>query len=73
MIDFSTPLVGMNAAAQSLNKTAGRIANVGRSPAGDTADLSAEAVAMIEARNNFSANVKAAQTEDQMTRALLTG
>jgi flagellar hook protein FlgE len=75
MIDFSTPLAGMNAAEASLNRTASNIANFGGTPAnapgGDTLDLSTDMIGLIEARNNFSANVKAAQTEDQMTQSLL--
>jgi flagellar hook protein FlgE len=87
MIDFSTPLAGMNAAETSLNRTAADIANYGgsllKSPqnsgqnspqstsGGDTVDLSTEMVSMIEARNNFAANVKTVQTEDQMTQSLL--
>jgi flagellar hook protein FlgE len=87
MIDFSTPLAGMNAAETSLNRTATNIANYGASPlnseqnsaqnspqstsGGDTVDLSTDVVSMIEARNNFAANVKTVQTEDQMTQSLL--
>lgn len=71
MIDFSTPLAGMNAASESLNRTAAKIASIGGSPAGDSVDLGAEAVAMIEARNDFAANAQAARTADEMTRALL--
>lgn len=65
----------MSAAEASVNRTAANIANFGGSaqaPAGgDTVDLSADMIALIEARNNFAANVKAAQTEDQMTKTLL--
>jgi hypothetical protein len=71
MIDFSTPLAGMDAAAASLNRTAAKIANIGGNPAGDSVDLSADAVAMIEAKNNFAANVQVVHTADEMTRALL--
>jgi len=71
MIDFSAPLAGMDAAAASLNRTAAKIANIGGSPAGDSVDLSADAVAMIEAKNDFAANVQVVHTADQMTRALL--
>ena len=71
MIDFSTPLAGMNATADSLNRVAANIANIGGSPAGDSVDLSADAVAMIEAKNDFAANVQVVHTADQMTRALL--
>jgi flagellar hook protein FlgE len=75
MIDFSIPLAGLNAAEGRLNRTAANIANFAGSqqvaPGGDTVDLSSDMVALIEARNNFAANVKTVQTEDQMTQTLL--
>jgi len=74
MIDFSTPLAGMNAAETSLNRTADNIANFGGSPqntSGDTVDLSTDMVNLIQAQNDFAANIKSVQTEDQMTQALL--
>lgn len=71
MIDFTTPLSGMQQAETSLNRSAARIAKIGGSAASDSVDLSAEAVAMIEARNNFAANAKVARTEDQMNKSLL--
>jgi len=71
MIDFSAPLAGMNAAEQSFNQTAAKIANLGGSSAGDAVDLSAAAVSMIEAKNDFAANTKAVHVEDQMMQALV--
>jgi flagellar hook protein FlgE len=38
---------------------------------GDQVDLSAEAVALIQARNSFEANTKVIQAADQMDQALL--
>jgi len=74
MIDFSTPLQtplqGMSQASASVDRAAARIASLG-TPAGDSVDLSAEMVALIEGKNNFSANVKSAQTMDEMTQTLL--
>jgi flagellar basal body rod protein FlgB len=67
MIDFSIPLAGLDRAASSLNQTASRLA---AGPA-DTVDLSAEMVALLEARNSFETNTKVIQTEDQMTKSLL--
>ena len=61
----------MHAAADSLIRVADKIANIGGSPAGDSVDLGAEAVAMIEAKNDFAANVQVVHTADQMTRVLL--
>ena len=72
MIDFSVPLAGMRQAEESLQKTASRLARVGLADAGDTVDLSAEMVALIEARNDFAVNTKVVRTEDQMTKSLLS-
>jgi flagellar hook protein FlgE len=69
MIDFSDPLAGMNRAEARLNQTAARLAKTGFS--GDEVDLSAEMVAMLEARNEFAANTKVAQTEYQMNKSLI--
>jgi flagellar hook protein FlgE len=71
MIDFSIPLSGMNQAEAKLNQTASRIASIGGTPGGDSVDLSAEMIAMMQAKNSFAVNTKVAQTEDQVTRSLL--
>ena len=71
MIDFSAPLAGMATAEQSLNKAAATVANVGGSPAGDSVDLSAEAVALLEAKNDFRANANVVHAEDDVFRSLL--
>jgi flagellar hook protein FlgE len=71
MLDFNIPLAGMNRAESQLNQTAARLAGISGSPAGDTVDLSAEMISLIEARNNFAANTKAVQPEDEVTRSLL--
>jgi flagellar hook-associated protein FlgK len=70
MIDFQTSLQGMDRASASLDRAASRIATIGQ-PSGDTVDLSTEMVALIQARNEFGANVKAAQTADELTQSLL--
>jgi flagellar hook protein FlgE len=70
MTDFSIPLAGMSAAEGSSDRAATRIANIAGNMGGDSVDLSAGVVALIEARNNFAANVKVVQAEDQMTRSL---
>jgi len=71
MIDFSVPLAGMHQAEAQLNQTGSRVAGIGVTPAGDNVDLSAEMIAMMQARNNFAANTKVAQAEDQVTQSLL--
>jgi flagellar hook protein FlgE len=68
MIDFSTPLSGMAQAETSVNQIATRLAQ----PATDQVDLSTEMVSLMAARNNFSVDVKLAQTEDQMTKSVLS-
>jgi flagellar hook-associated protein FlgK len=70
MIDFQTPLQGMDSASASVDRAASRIAAIGQ-PSGDTVDLSTEMVALIQARNDFGANVKAAQTVDEISQSLL--
>jgi flagellar basal body rod protein FlgC len=70
MIDFQTPLTGLERASASLDRTAARIA-AAPFPAGDTVDLAAETIALLQARNDFAANVKVVQTFDQLSRSLL--
>jgi flagellar hook-associated protein FlgK len=70
VIDFQIPLEGMDRASANLDRAASRIAAIGQ-PSGDTVDLSTEMVALIQARDNFGANVKAAQTMDEVTQSLL--
>ncbi len=65
-----TSLQGMQKAEGQLDKGANRIAKQG-SEGGDVVDLSAEMVALMSARNNFAANVKAAKTGDEMQQSLL--
>jgi hypothetical protein len=72
MIDFSVPLAGINRAEASFDRAASHIARAGSGGAGDTVDLSAEAVALIQGRISVAANVKAAQAEDQMAKSMLS-
>ncbi|MEI9814893.1 MAG: flagellar hook protein FlgE [Acidobacteriota bacterium] len=70
MINFQSPLSGIKAATEKLDRTAGRIAHVS-DPTGDTVDLSAEAVNLMQARTAVAANVKVAQTYDQLEYSIL--
>jgi hypothetical protein len=70
MIDFSVPLAGLDRAAQSLEKTAVRIAQAG-DPASDSIDLSAEMVALLEARTNFALNAQVVRSEAQVANSLI--
>jgi flagellar hook protein FlgE len=58
---------GLERAEGQLNQAAQAIAT----PQGDSVDLSAQAVALIQAKNNFEANLKALQIGDEMTQTLL--
>jgi flagellar hook protein FlgE len=58
---------GIQRAEGQLNRVAQAIAT----PRADSVDLSAQAVALIQARNNFEANLKALQAGDEMTKTLL--
>jgi flagellar basal body rod protein FlgC len=69
MIDFSTPLSGLNAAESTVNRAASNIANNRFS--GDEVDLSQEMVTLTQGQNDFAANVKLIQIEDQMDQSLL--
>jgi len=70
MIDFSTPLAGLDRASAAVQKVTSRVAQTGQT-GGDTVDLSAEAVSLIVAKQNFESNVKVVQTFDQMSKSLL--
>jgi len=70
MIGFSAPLAGLMAAESSLNRAAAQIANSGFAR-GDSVELSAETIALIEARNDGAASARVVRTENQMTRSLL--
>jgi hypothetical protein len=50
MIGFSAPLAGLHRAAQILERTATRVAGAA-DPAGDSAGLSVEMIALLLARN----------------------
>ena len=62
-------LQGMQKASAQLDTVASKIAQWPDDT--DSVDLSAEMVAMLNARDNFMANVEAAKTGDELQRALL--
>ncbi len=64
-------LAGMANANQRLQTAARQIAKWAFSQQPDTVDLSAQAVELIQARNENAANVKVAQTAEQMDRTTL--
>ena len=75
MIDFSTPLAGLERATASLNQTARRLAGASfpqtdAAPA-DAVDLSAEMVSLMEAKNAFKINITLIHTSDEVARSVL--
>jgi flagellar hook protein FlgE len=70
MVDFSNPLAALGRASSTVDKVAARVAQAG-SASGDTVDLSAEAVTLMVARQNFDSNIRVIQTADEMTESLL--
>jgi flagellar hook protein FlgE len=74
MIDLAVPLAGATSAGNRFEKSAEKIARASFSQTGqggDSVDLSSEAVALLEARNAFQANLKVVHTADEMTQAAL--
>jgi flagellar hook protein FlgE len=72
-IGMTSSLQGMQQAENQLNQVAQTIAQgpfTSAGPQGDTVDLSAQAVAMIQAKNNFEANTAALKVGEEMTLAL---
>jgi hypothetical protein len=73
-IGMTSSLQGMQRAETQLNQVAQSIAQQPFSsagPEGDIVDLSAQAVAMIQAQNSFAANTAALKVGDEMTQTLL--
>jgi hypothetical protein len=70
---LSSALEGMSRAETQFNRAAGDIARatVVSPSGGDVVDLSASAVALMESKNSFEANIKVFQVADQMSKDLL--
>jgi len=66
-------LQGLQRSEAQFNQAAANIARepASSSPQGDRVDLSAQAVALIEAKNSFEANTKALKVDDELTQTLL--
>ena len=74
MMSFGTSLEGLSRAETQFNAAAQDIARFPVAASDgqlDTVDLSAAAVAMLQAKNNFDANTKAIKVGDEMYRSLL--
>lgn len=73
MSNLSVSLEGLERGQERLQKVASRIARLPQANTGtDTVDLSAEMVALLEAKNSFAANAKAIQTADEMQKSLFS-
>ncbi len=73
MSDFAISLAGLSRAQSSINGVANRIArDPGATANGaDNVDLSAEAVALLRARNDFSANLNVIKTVDRLQKSAI--
>ena len=77
MIPMTQALQGLANAESQFNTAGSNIAQwpqteaSGKTPATDTVDLSTQAVAMLQAQNNFEANTKMIKVADQMDQTLL--
>lgn len=72
-IGMTQSVQGMQRSEAQFNQVAQNIAQYPASSTlqGDTVDLSAQAVALIQAKNSFEANTKAFKIGDEMTQTLL--
>lgn len=69
---YTTPLSGMLAAQDQVERSASRIAGFPANGAGaDSIDLSAEMINLLEARNDFAADVKAQEVMDETAQSAL--
>ena len=84
MIDFSSPLAGLERAAATVDQTAKRLAGRTTPPPNrtqssqapqqqeDKVELSSEIVALIGARNSFQANAQAFRVEDDLSKSTIS-
>ncbi len=66
--------IAMIQAAQGLQRSETQVNQVARTVTalqGDAVDLSAQAAALLQAKNDFGANLKTLETGDEMTKSLL--
>jgi flagellar hook protein FlgE len=67
----SIALGGLQQASARFEKAASQMSATASPQAGDSVDLSTAAVAMLTARNQFSANLKAVHVADKMERTAI--
>jgi len=64
-------LGGMHEAESRLEGAANRLARLADPAAADTVELSAEMVALMEARNAFAVNARVAATGDEVQKSVI--
>ena len=72
-MDLTIPLAGLNRASENLDSAASRIARdtvPTDEPPSDVIELSPAMIAMLEARNDYVANLRSAETMDETSRTL---
>jgi flagellar basal body rod protein FlgG len=62
---------GLQRSEAQFDQIATNIARAPFSPQGDQVDLSTQAVALIQSKNSFEANIKALKVNDEMQQTLL--
>jgi hypothetical protein len=67
----SIALGGLHRASAQFEKAAAQVTTAAIPDKGDTIDLSTAAVAMLTARNDFSANLAAVRVGDEMERTAI--
>jgi hypothetical protein len=69
----TTALEGLQQSITQFNQAATKIALGPFAPAtqGDIADLSAQAIAVLQSKNSFEANIQVLKVDDQMQQSLL--
>jgi flagellar hook protein FlgE len=72
---FAIGLQGLEHAQASVQKTAERLAGTGAASTSpgtpDTVDISQEMVSLMQARNDFAANIRMLKTADEMQRQVM--
>jgi len=62
---------GLQRSEAQFDQIATNIARAPFSPQGDQVDLSTQAVALLQSKNSFEANIKALKVNDEMQQTLL--
>ena len=72
MTAISSAALGMTRAAESLDRTASRVAHMPLTvDSADRVDLSREVLAMMQARSAFAASARVAHSADELERSVL--